>query len=232
MRIVLLPVVFLTLLSSVASARDPLFTGGENWVLTYDKDDIKIYTKHLKGQAVKAVKSVTKIKTNLESVATAITDADSLSSWFPYLKSSELLRAPNHEGESYTYIISSLPWPIKNRDILYKNKISYNENKTAIYFYSNVVMDEKLKAKNGNLVRVPASEALWRAKVLDEKTVEVELYAHADPGGSIPKWFTNLVVIQAPKKSLNNLRSYLESLDPSKEEPFDSLKVFGEEVIL
>lgn len=231
-KTIILPLLLSILISQSASAHDPLFSQGEDWKLSYDKNNLEIYTKRLDGHPVKAVKGVTRIKTNLESVATAITDADSLSSWFPYMKSSELLQAPDIQGHSYTYIISNLPWPIKDRDVLYANKITYNEDMTEIYLYSNVIQDDALKSLNPKFVRIPASEALWRAKAIDNETVEVELYAHADPGGAIPKWFTNLVVIQAPKESLMNLREFLESADPDDQKPIDTKKVFGRQIQL
>jgi hypothetical protein len=46
--------------------------------------------------------------------------------------------------------------------------------------------------------------------------VLVAYQIHADPGGSIPGWLANATVVDTPFKTLKNLRSTIQSLEPQR----------------
>ena len=223
-------VVLMCLTSLALGENSSLFDEGENWELEYNKDGIEVYTRGISQQPIKAVKARVVIRSDLKSVASVLANVELLPSWISVLESSELLKAPDVAGKSLTYMVSDLPWPVKNRDALYVNHMRYNEYHGEVIRYSSIIVDELTKAKNPSYVRMPESEARWRARNLQDGNIEVELIAHADPGGAIPKWFANLVVIQAPKKTLTNLRDLLESGNYSQKLRYVSKDIFGYEV--
>ena len=228
--------VFLGVVMLVASqlswAQTLNFDSGEEWKVSYDKKGILLHTKKLEGEVIRAVKVATTIKASIESAIFAITNVDQMASWVPILESSELLQSTDNNGKSISYLITDLPWPIKNRDVLYENRTTYNEDKSEVYFYSSAFIDEELKSSHSSLVRMPSSQALWRVKAIGKNLVEVELTAHADPGGAIPKWFANLVIVQGPKMTILNLRKLLERESEEIAKKFDSKEVFGHDVKL
>lgn len=222
----------LLIYSSYALSQPQLFVSNTKWDVSYDKNGIKVYTKRINGSPIRAVRAITQVRSDLESASVAISNVDAMESWVPILGHTELLRAPDKEGNSFSYLILDLPWPLRNRDVLYKNKMYYSADKSEVYMYSNAVYDSAVKKHDKRFVRLPASESLWSLRRIDDDYVEIELIAHADPGGHIPKWFADLVVVDAPKRSLLNLRELLQSDKYRKKVYFNPKEIFGHEVVL
>jgi len=49
-----------------------------------------------------------------------------------------------------------------------------------------------------DLVRIRESSAAWKINKLSNGKLRMELTSHAEPGGNIPKWLANMVVLQLP----------------------------------
>ena len=51
----------------------------------------------------------------------------------------------------------------------------------------------------------------WRVVPQEEKgLVQIEHIAHADPGGTIPKWLVNSALVNNPYNSLLNMKKLLQ----------------------
>ena len=60
-------------------------------------------------------------------------------------------------------------------------------------------------------VRIPRLQAGWTVTPIAPGETEIRLDGQADPGGSIPVWVANMVVVELPEMTLKNLRRLLEN---------------------
>lgn len=58
-------------------------------------------------------------------------------------------------------------------------------------------------------VRIPKAEGQWKL-VPNADGVNVTYQMHASPGGSIPNWLANQMVVDTPYGTLKASRSYLQ----------------------
>ena len=68
-----------------------------------------------------------------------------------------------------------------------------------------------LPEKKGH-IRVAMVDSRWDLKPLPGNLVEVSYFLHSDPGGQIPAWLINSMVIDQPFNTLRNLRDILKEL--------------------
>ena len=59
-------------------------------------------------------------------------------------------------------------------------------------------------------IRIPQLNAYWRIIPKSETQSEIIYEGHADPGGSIPSWLANAVVVTTPYKTLKSLNKRLK----------------------
>jgi hypothetical protein len=113
------------------------------------------------------------------------------------------------ENEQVHYMENSAPWPVSNRDGVYRFSFGHTEEggSRAVIVRVQAVPDY-IPARKGK-VRVPRSDGFW--KVGPTATgVRVTYQMHADPGGSIPAWMANSASVSSPFNTLKNLRAYLQ----------------------
>ncbi len=213
----------------VVTLDDPRFKVSSEWNLESDEDGIQTYTKYLEGMSLRAFKVVTTVDAPLPQTLMFLNDSTQFDRWINMLKSAEILQQTDPNGVSYNHMITQVPWPIRNRDVVVKATIVYDEEKDEVIITSDAaptfIPDEE------GLVRIHESSAKWQINRLSNGTLRLELTSHAEPGGNIPKWLANMVVLQLPKYMFSRLPQILES-DEVKNLEFDSIQIFGKEVQL
>lgn len=224
--------VFSTAYSSsdaVVKASDEQFKISSDWTLESDADGIQTYTKYLEGMSLRAFKVVTTVDAPLPQTLMFLNDSSQFNRWINMLKSASILQQTDPNGVSYNHMITQVPWPIKNRDVVVKATIDYDQAKGQVNIKSVAAPD--FIPENPDLVRIRESVAAWKINKLSDGTLRLELTSHAEPGGNIPKWLANMVVLQLPKYMFSRLPQILES-DEVKNLKFDSMQIFGKEVDL
>jgi hypothetical protein len=175
------------------------------WTLKLKKDGIEIYTRSVTGSSFKEFKGITTIeKSNLEEVLAVITDVKNYSKLFPDIENTKILKT---EGKNYMvyYMIIHAPWPLKNRDSVYEQKIAIDENgKHAVAVMSPL---PDYITEKPDLVRIRKGSGFWELKEDGNNNVKVVYQFHSEPGGEIPSWLANSFVVDHPFETLKNLKS-------------------------
>jgi len=174
-----------------------------NWELQKDEDNIKVYTRNAEGYSLKASKVTSVLETTIPRLVAVLMDADNFYKVIPTSKSSELLKIIN-DSERIYYIITDAPWPVTDRDGIYK--MTFSQNPTSKVVSVNVVNLPDYIPKKDDHVRVPASEGLWKFTPLSQGKVEVFYQSVAAPGGHIPAWLANSRVVNIPFETIQNLK--------------------------
>jgi len=176
------------------------------WELEKDDLGIQVYTREIGTSQVKEYKAITLIKTSLESVVHKIVDGEHLKEWNYKTTESRLLEK-NTQNEYFVYMYNDLPWPAKNRDHVSKLKLTVVSD--TVLKIRIEPAPKKLTEKKG-VIRVNRFSGFW----LLEKTkdgIRVTQQMHGDPGGSLPIFIVNSMLVNAPFNTFKRLKEQLSN---------------------
>ncbi len=193
-----------TLLSIFLIATFPLHDG--SWELKKDKEGIKVYTKHVEGSGLKAIRATTVFNASLETCAAVLRDIDHLTELFPDTKVAKKLSQT--ENEQVHYLEMDAPWPVADRDGAFKLTYKFDPATQTLVVDARI-MPDAYPAQSG-LVRLSKGGGTWTFKRIDATHTSLDYYFHGDPGGNIPTWLANSVVEENPLKMLTNFHSLVK----------------------
>ncbi|MCG5226242.1 START domain-containing protein [Acinetobacter pittii] len=194
-----------------------LWTGAastEKAKLSLDRNNIKVWTYQKTDNPVFQYKAETTFDVPLERAVAVILDVNRADQWVPYMGKVEMLSQDEKKGEFTLYMVLDFPFPLKDRDVVVKGKMS----KAA-----NGVVTIKNTAISGNypiqpdVVRLTRYEGDWIFQKLANNKVKVTTSGYADPAGAIPLSFVNMFVQQQPYQML--LKMKREVISPIYEHP-------------
>ncbi|EKU37576.1 MULTISPECIES: START domain-containing protein [Acinetobacter] len=194
-----------------------LWTGAastEKAKLSLDRNNIKVWTYQKTDNPVFQYKAETTFDVPLERAVAVILDVNRADQWVPYMGKVQMLSQDEKKGEFTLYMLLDFPFPLKDRDVVVKGKMS----KAA-----NGVVTIKNTAISGNypiqpdVVRLTRYEGDWTFQKLGNNKVKVTTSGYADPAGAIPLSFVNMFVQQQPYQML--LKMKREVISPIYEQP-------------
>lgn len=176
------------------------------WELEKDESGVQVYTRSINELSIKEYKAVTLIKTTLKLLLNKITDGEHLKDWnYKTTKSSLLEKKSGNEYIIYMY--NDLPWPVRNRDHISELKVNViSSTLTRV----NIKSAPRDFLENQGAVRVIGFSGFW----LLEKTklgIKVTQQMNGDPGGSLPTFITNIMLVNAPFNTFTRLREQLDN---------------------
>ena len=177
-----------------------------NWELRKDKDGIRVYTKHVEGSGLKAIKAVTTFHAPLETCVAVLRDIPHLTELF--LDTRGVKKVSQGETEQIHYMEMEAPWPVADRDGAFRLVYDYDAATKT------VVVDAKIKPDaypvQDGMVRLTKGGGTWTFKSLDESHTQLEYFFHGEPGGSIPAFLANSVVEENPLKMMMNFHQLVK----------------------
>lgn len=163
---------------------------------------IAVYTRVVDGSNFKEYRAVMKIKATLSSLVALVDDISACHHWIHTCKAGRILKRISAKA-SYQYTINEAPWPVSDRDAVVYNTISQDpENKSITV---NILGVADYIPPRKDLVRVKKIKGYWRFTPLADNSVEVVYQVHNDPGGNLPSWLVNSVVVSQPYHTLLNM---------------------------
>lgn len=205
-------IIFTLALTLMTSAYAEIKT---TWDKSYERDGISVFKGKVEGKKVVAFKGIAIIDAPIVSVASVIVDTEHKAKWIHRVK--EIYTAKTiSKNEVIEYNRVSAPWPVSDRDFVYKAKfITSADKKSAVITVKSIEFDD-IPKKSG-AVRGEIVEGTYNLKSLGNKTqFEVEILI--DPKGLIPKWIANIVQKKWPYKTIMGIRKRL------KDEDFEVIK--------
>lgn len=188
-------------------------TCAADWEVASHEPGLTIYTRAVPGQDLKDFRGVLRVKASMREAVAALMDVEAMPQWFFNMKEARVLD-PSH-GESYLlYLVIKGIWPVSDRDAVIGMTIGQNPQTLALSMMGRVVPDAYPLVRER--VRIPRMQSGWTVTPVSPRETEIRLDGNADPGGHIPLWVANLVVVSMPKNSLQNLRTLLQK------QPYDT----------
>ena len=176
------------------------------WELEKDASGIQVYTRNVNVSSIKEYKATTLIKTSLKSLVNKIIDGEHLKDWNYKTTKSRLLEKKS-DNEYLVYMYNDLPWPAKNRDHISELKLDVV---SSLLIKIRIKSVPKTLTENRGVIRVVNFSGFW----LLEKTksgIKVTQQMHGDPGGSLPAFIVNSMLINAPFNTFKRLKEQLDN---------------------
>ncbi len=175
------------------------------WQLKRDREGIVVYTRKVSGSSILEYKATVTVHAPIEKVIALFEDDQKLPQWYYQCVKFERLQDEG-PGQKIFYFVIHLPWPVSERDSIFR-RVKFSDAH-GVVSYTLSALPEKLPFQKGK-IRVLYLKSLWRFTPLADGRTEIYFQQHSDPGGVIPAFIINQLVVDIPFYSLKNFRQLL-----------------------
>ena len=176
-----------------------------NWKLVKEEAGIKVYTETESGSDYKAFKAEMQVKCSIENIVKVLKNSESINNWIVNCKGIKLLKTDN--SDQYYYIETSLPFPFKNRDMVYH--FQYTEINSGQVRVNVTGIPDYVPTAEG-IVRLAKANGYWLLTSIDTSHTAVTYQMHVEPGGLIPAWLANPFIVNVPFSTFKELRKIIQ----------------------
>ena len=165
---------------------------------------ITIYRKEVPGTPVLAYKGVGVLDAPIGKLLSVSVDSLRKPEWMPRLDAIKLVKQVS-PVERIEYIHLKSPWPLKDRDLVYRAIMETDvaARKITLKIAS---IDEPSCPETDKCVRAHLYSGTFVFTPVENGTkTRMEAEGHTDPRGSIPKWIVNLYQKRIPRQSIEGL---------------------------
>jgi hypothetical protein len=176
------------------------------WELVKDKDEVKIYAREIKAFAGKEFKGVSFIDQSIEIVGAVLFDIPAYTKWFHNcLEIKKIPHADSTDLDFILYVAIDAPWPLWDRDSIYKTNAVLNIASGKIKIHGVAIREPLLPFKD-HYIRITSSELEWILEEMADKKTKVTFIKRTNIGGAAGDYFSNMGSKMAIFDSLVNLR--------------------------
>jgi hypothetical protein len=194
-QVLLTPVACLLVTSEAAAA---------GWEKIDDSDGVKVYRKEVPGSPLVAFKGETVISAPIEKLLWVLADNDHRTEWVDRLEKSIVLER-NGEYEYVVYQHFDLPFPISDRDYVFRGRAERSKS-GAVILHLHSVRHPKAPATAGVRAELIRSKYVLEPDFGGKGKTKITVEIHTDPKGLIPNWLVNMIQKSWPMKTLVSMR--------------------------
>ncbi|MEI6889909.1 MAG: hypothetical protein ACOYM0_08205 [Bacteroidales bacterium] len=183
----------------------------QTWNYIKEKNGIKIYTRIPENSAFKCFKGETVFHASMQELGLYIGNVKNFNWWDKNIRELRVLD-PGSASYIQYYFIYHVPWPLNDRDLCVEVFISTDtlNGKKVVYArpLPGVIPQRK------GIVRITDYWQKWTLIPLGKDSVQAILEGFVDPGGSVPAWLYNLVIVETPLKVIEGIKQKAEAKKP------------------
>jgi len=176
-----------------------------DWQFAEEENGIKSYMKPVKGSEVTAFKGTAVIDAPLEKIAWLIRDNKHRTKWVDRLETNVTLKTYS-AFDNITYQAFGLPWPIADRDYVYRARLRW-EGDTVVFDLKSTTFKGAPKTIG---IRAELNQCFYYLKRLGPNKTHVTVEVHTDPMGILPYWLINLIQKSWPIKTLSGIKRMMK----------------------
>ncbi|MDA3945429.1 MAG: START domain-containing protein [Helicobacteraceae bacterium] len=197
----LLMMVFMTLLLLEA----------DEWKVGKESEGITVYTREIEGSGFLEFRGVTTVEGSVAALVSVLYDTPASPAWLHQCSFAMTLDEIRFE-DNYIFQIYDLPFPVSNRQVILHSKLLWTEEgarletKEANTYCIDHHIDRCESVNGAALIKIRRSRGHYIFTAIDEKRTKVIWQQHIEPGGSIPTWLANALVVDIPFYSLRQLQ--------------------------
>jgi hypothetical protein len=178
-----------------------------DWHLAREHDGVETFERPFAGSPYAEVRAVVALCAKLPAVLAYVRDADRFREWVPDTVEARVLDVRAPEDQIY-YVRSGLPWPMKDRDMIYRLRAAPDPVHPDEVVVSMEGLPDLLPPRQ-DAVRMAAVSGRWRFRERARHT-DVVLEMHIDPGGAVPPAVARRRILGMPGRMLANLAARFE----------------------
>ncbi len=181
-----------------------LFAKEAEWELFDEYQGLKMYRMEVPGSPLLAYRGEGFIDAPMAKLFTVIEDTPRKPQWMSRIQTAQVIRVLS-ENEKLEYVHVKLPWPLKDRDFVYKVKVSFDTSSLSAKLHFESVEDPS-RPIEPTRIRAHVYYGNFTLTAIDGgRRVRVDADAHADPKGWVPAWAVNIYQKRLPRESIEGL---------------------------
>ena len=198
-----LSLLILLITYSSAHAAPALDPNDPEWELQKEEDNIQVYFKNVDGSDIQAFMGRMEMNASVSSIVKVMKSEETCVDWVEGCINAQDLDGGTFK-QSFQYGVNHLPWPADDRDYV-NEAITVHDKETG-----DIVIT--LKAVEGHVpvedyVRLTKMNIRYYLSPISENKTKVIWVQHTEPGGYIPDWLVNMLLIDIPFYSLTRLEA-------------------------
>lgn len=183
----------------------PLFASEEAWQLKKNEDGIKVYTRAVENFPTLEFKGTMTVDVQRNKVVSFYENEALYPEWFYQCASAQVLETRS-ETEKLIYYVMRMPWPVSDRDSVYKRVKSVEPGGDIVFRLS---AEPESYARQKGKVRVSYLKIEWRFKALSDGKTDVSFQQHSSADGYIPATIVNKLSVNMPLRTFQKMRFFL-----------------------
>ncbi len=192
-----------------------LIVGADEWELVKEKDGISVYTRAIDGSDFLEFRGEVVAEGSVAALVSILYDIPKSPEWLHQCSFAMTLDALTFE-ENYIFQTYALPFPVSNREVILHSQLSWTkegvrlETEETNSYCEELQLSRCEKVRESDLITISRSRGHYLFKAVDEKRTEIIWQQHIEPGGTIPTWLANALVVDIPYNSLSELQVLLK----------------------
>jgi len=196
----------------------PGYVLAQQWQLQKDEQGIRVYLRDYPDSDIKEFKGEIRIQAGLGSLLAVMDDTSACEDWV-YNCAEPILLQKISFTERYNFQISKMPLFITNRGMVFHTQLSQEADSKTITMQMTAspdyCKDKKTEScqyiQNIKLVAITRSNGFYKFIPEADGWTRVIWQQHIEPGGSLPGWVVNSLLLDLPFNTLNNLREIVRN---------------------
>ncbi len=173
-----------------------------SWEKKLDKENVEIFTREHAGSTIKAFKAIATLDAPLTQVMAVMANPNSCVEWVHGCIVSYGFDAKSF-NDRHAYSVNDLPWPVADRDYVLKISTWREPDSGRIWMEMHAVTDKK--PVTTQYERVTVAQTIYVFESTEDNKTQMTWLQHTEPGGALPSWLVNALLIDIPFKSLRKL---------------------------
>lgn len=176
------------------------------WEEVSCRNGIRVLSREMPGSDIIAFSGDVTINADIGTVINVISDKPRRREWVDRLMESSTLKQDS-SLESIEYTKISCPWPISDRDFVFRSTTYLDEERGRVVMDMSSVDYPGMPPVKG-VVRGETRHSVYTLTRIEDGITRVEVEFYGDPKGWIPDWVTNVFQKRWPETTLTRLRNY------------------------
>jgi hypothetical protein len=174
------------------------------WRTVADVDGMIVMMRDTPGRSFPTIRLAAVIDENLFDLLAVLSDPPRFPEWMERCAESRVLAHPN-EYEYVTYSVTDAPWPVSDRDAIYRARATVVPAQKLVMVRFQAVKDQRVPPRKG-MIRLDTLQGYYALKVLGPRRTQFDYELDADPGGWVPKWIGKITAKRAVINTIRQLR--------------------------
>ena len=179
-----------------------------DWKLIVDQDDLKVYRGTKQKNSIYPIRGDFYTNHTPAEIVAVLLDIPTKPKWLPKLTKTKLVKKFN-STKWIEYAQIDVPWPCRNRDIVFELNMDINPDFSKVIFRLKSV-DHSIVYNKSNIRAIVYDSTM--VITYDAKTEKsfIQSESFVDPKGYIPRWIVNLF---QKRQTINIAKALVEQLD-------------------